>query len=1417
MIIDSRYQVITNLGTGLYASVFKVRDIRTDQIYSLKLFNHLEAGAFYEELNAESMHHITKLRHPNLLHIYNFGNWDTHIYYLAEFYQGTNLKNFRFNPQKYSMLYDLIVQIVYALDALHNQNILHKDIKPENIMYSIVDQKIRIKVLDYGFNKMDTERNQQRISGTLPYIAPEIYAGESGSPESDFYALGVTLYYILTQTLPFSQDQISEIIQGEYKNFFPKFIRNFVPDIPIELEKFVLKLIEKKPEDRFPNCHAIIQYINKIQKKRYLYTQKQATINFFKYGSYLVRNEYSNQLKGFVENIVQKNGKLITIIGGEGLGKGDILTLFKYSILNNNYYIFDYVCSTQNRDPFFALIKEFSSSALSNERKQIESSLISEKLKIYLEKSEIEASKLNETKDNLMQDFEYSKQFLMNLSEEKPLIFIIRNGQHLTEHTLEFLNHIAPEINNLPVMIIVSINDPEKIKKLKYAVRIMMKTLTPADTHDYLQKILRSDVTQDFSQELWDRTNGNPQFIVGILSDLIENKKLITDDKIHFDIDLSKYQLPEKIIHSIYKRMSHLSAVSYRYLQKLSCIHTPLNMELIMEMLQISKRTLYNLLSDAISNEILYKEGGVYKFNFREVKERFFNECPDFIKVDISNKLIEYHKSSANLDKETIKGLLLNCLITKDYESLLLFKRQLYKLYNSDYEQHNAFNEIYEILELTLSDKAPLRESDFRADLLSLICKAELTGSIEKAYNLVSSIKNKDNIFEYHFVLAALNMRLESFEKALELYQKSYNLAISGKQQTIALLDMVWIHIFKGEKAQAQSIIEQLSQYQLTNDLEVCFNDRKGLFISKFHNEEDAIEFLEEYLPKIQATNDQRIINRLSSLYSNLGNLYSNTKRYTEASKYYKLAQSLSEKINNQNQLSTIYNNIGDFYLKQGMTNNALDYFNKGKNLSKKLNNIRNLTLANVNFGEAYIKLGDFISAETYLEKARELSENSKNKNFYDSIMSNLATTKNKLYSFKEYLEFIEKEHLFELFDKKKSITPFHKTYIYYLCEVMQIEKVSEFLNANLKPSNTNNDEFLYQVKGIINLHKKEYQLAKANFEKSLAAANQIKSIYALTICYIRLAECNLKMNNINEAEENIKNAKIFVETHQFKYWGAVIQILKLQISLLRKETPLRSLLRQTIILNEKCEENRYHILNIDCLGLITQIYKELKATNLYKSNFNKYMTKVKDMARGIPDNEYKSYIAYRLPVQTPQQHLQLYQVTPRAKKDHESWQKELFALLRKDVINEIHYILEKFIKDNFAPQKYTIIYSKKSVSYDMFLSHSNFAIYVSSGIRETELEAYQQICINALNKRAVEKDTIDGKHVMVAPLWLRKSCYGCLIIEDNGELAFTNHETHTMEMFSIQLSALLIRVLEYENNEKTIKKMQEVMNLSKR
>ncbi|MDY6915922.1 MAG: serine/threonine-protein kinase, partial [Candidatus Cloacimonadota bacterium] len=443
MIIDSRYKVIEELGAGIWSTTYKVKDLRTENIYALKLFHNIESEELYEKFSAEDMHHITKIQHPNLLHVRDFGNFGKHIYYLSDFFDGYSFSDFKLRSSNMELLYDIVVQICYALNALHSQNIVHKGLRPTSVLYKTFNNSTEVKVSDFGFTRVEFDVSQQKLSKTLPYIAPEIYMGKKPRLQSDFYSLGVILYKITTNTFPYSIAQISDFMAGKEINLFPKFPRELNKEIPLGLERLILKLLERNPEDRFSDVSAIITFINQIQLKYYSFSRSWSIVHNIEFSDYLVREDYSHKLLDYVPIIESGNGKLISLIAGKGLGKNNVLTLFKYHLLTDKYFIFDYYCGPEHKDPFFALIKEFYHYVENNNQLKSDLSDISEKLKKYLFESEEVATFMEETEDDLSQDFKTSSSFLSHLSLEKPIIIIIRRAQYLAKEVIEFLNYIS--------------------------------------------------------------------------------------------------------------------------------------------------------------------------------------------------------------------------------------------------------------------------------------------------------------------------------------------------------------------------------------------------------------------------------------------------------------------------------------------------------------------------------------------------------------------------------------------------------------------------------------------------------------------------------------------------------------------------------------------------------------------------------------------------------------------------------------------------------------------------------------------------------------------------------------------------------------------------------------------------------------
>ncbi|MFC1888027.1 tetratricopeptide repeat protein, partial [Candidatus Cloacimonadota bacterium] len=1130
-IIDSRYKVIEELGSGLWGVVYKVRDIRTGKISALKLFKHLDTKSLYERFSAEQMHHITKIKHSNLVPVLDFGNFGKHVYYLRDYAKGNTLSAFKFNITNLDILYDIIVQICYGLNALHSQNIVHQDLKPANVVYSVKKNLVYVQIMDYGFTKIDLEKKQQLLSSTLPYVAPEIYLEKSPELRSDFYSLGVLLYKITTGILPYTIEQISSFITGDSYNLFPKFPRELNPEIPDGLEKLILRLLEKYPEDRFKDSQAIISYINNIQMKQYPFSLKWSIVNNIKFSDYIIREDYSHQLLEYIPIIQQGNGKLVVLIGGKGLGKTGILQLFRYHLLTDEFFIFDYECSYTHKDPFFALMKEFITYIKNNDKLKEDITSISSKLKEYLYKSEEDATDKVQSKEELNQDFITASNFISHLSEEKPLIFMIRAGQYLESVVIDFMNFISKNLTSLPVLIILAINDPRKIEGLIHPVQMNIEPLDLEQTKEYVTKLLKKVPPDDFLTGLWNRSNGNPLFIEQILIDLTEKRKIWKNEIFNFNFNFKNYKVPQDLLHSVYLRMAHLSEINYIHLQKLAFLHTPLSKNLIKHVLGINDKELFFLIKDGTNNEVIMEKDGFYQFCFSESIDRFQKEASKKILSTVSHRVIEYFEDKTITLIPILKGVIKHARYVRDYQSVRKFLLEIVDRYTQLNEHQKAFNELCNILELDFGGSFKPKKSEYIQDIMLLIKKSEWGVEENISEALKISVRKMPDIAEKHLLIGVFYFILEKYRIALSRFDKAGKEAITGRTKTVTLLKMAETYHAKQDILNLGLTIEALEELNLMEEYLIKFTSLKAIYLGFSGQIEEAINLIEDTLPKIQTGNDADYFADLGTLHNSLAYLYHKKKMLAEAEKNFLTAQKLWERINLVRKLGTVYNNLGDVSLVQGYTKTALVFFNKALKTCEKTNSKKITVLSLLNFGEAHIKLGQFVEAESYLTKALELTVTLEVSPFYTSIINNFAIAKSKINNFGYYIEFI-REHVPDILSGNlKMISPLTKTYFYFLYNIGAYNIIENLLRKyETLFLESKEYEFFYQVKGFIAIKKKRFDEAFPIVEKAFEFSQKNNSVYAQAINYIRFSECYLGTGDYKKAVEMSEQAKKICE-----------------------------------------------------------------------------------------------------------------------------------------------------------------------------------------------------------------------------------------------------------------------------------------------
>ena len=266
--LDARYEIQELIGVGGMSVVYRAYDIIEDKIVAIKILKDEFLGndEFIRRFKNESKA-IAVLSHENIVKVYDV-SFGTKIQYIVmEYINGITMKEF-ISQQKCINWSDAVYftkQILSALHHAHSKGVIHRDIKPQNIMLL---KDGTIKVTDFGiarFSRNDTQTMTDRAIGSVHYISPEQARGTVIDEKADIYSVGVVLYEMLTGKLPFEADNVVSvaIMQMQAK---PKKLREIKSDIPKGLEQITLHAMEKLPENRYNSANEMINDLIKIKE-----------------------------------------------------------------------------------------------------------------------------------------------------------------------------------------------------------------------------------------------------------------------------------------------------------------------------------------------------------------------------------------------------------------------------------------------------------------------------------------------------------------------------------------------------------------------------------------------------------------------------------------------------------------------------------------------------------------------------------------------------------------------------------------------------------------------------------------------------------------------------------------------------------------------------------------------------------------------------------------------------------------------------------------------------------------------------------------------------------------------------------------------------------------------------------------------
>lgn len=270
-VIGQRYKIISELGKGGMSDVYEARDVIFRREVALKIIKFENAKRIDNLIRFQNEARFSAaFNHPNIVKIYDYGEYNNLPYIVTEYVKGQTLRDVLDYKRCFSLneSSSIMLQLCDALIEIHSKNIVHRDIKPQNIYYA---SDGGIKLGDFGISILlgsgINVNENKKVMGTAQYLAPELVYGEKATFQSDIYAMGITFFELLTGRVPFDGKNPHDVAIMQVEKEVPSPL-SINPDLPKEVEYIIFKAVNKNLDERYKSVSEMKKDILSLYKNK---------------------------------------------------------------------------------------------------------------------------------------------------------------------------------------------------------------------------------------------------------------------------------------------------------------------------------------------------------------------------------------------------------------------------------------------------------------------------------------------------------------------------------------------------------------------------------------------------------------------------------------------------------------------------------------------------------------------------------------------------------------------------------------------------------------------------------------------------------------------------------------------------------------------------------------------------------------------------------------------------------------------------------------------------------------------------------------------------------------------------------------------------------------------------------------------
>jgi eukaryotic-like serine/threonine-protein kinase len=664
---NGRYQVKKMLGEGGKKKVYLAHDSLLDRdiaIYLIKTEKLDETGRTRITREAQAMAKLGD--HPNIASVYDYGEHEGQPYMVAPLLSGGDVEGLIKKAPDHKLAIDKTIEIAKSvckgLEFAHNKGIIHRDIKPGNVMLSADGTA---KVNDFGLAvSIDRSRLTQvgMMVGTVSYMPPEQAMGGQVSAKADLYSLGAMLYEMVTGRPPFVGDDSVAII-GQHINTPPVSPTWHRADLPPSLETLIMQLLEKDPEKRPASATLVLQALESIaaNKAKTVPTEKATPDENPLYRRVFVgREQELKQLQAAFDGAMSGQGALWMVSGEPGIGKTALCEqLSTYTTLRGGKTLVGHCYEEGSLSlPYLAFVEAMRSYVIDREPENLRKDLgsgVSDVARIVSEiskKLHVDPRKGENPEEDRYRLMQAVISFLASAAAIKPLLIVLEDLHDADKGTLEMLTYVSRNLSAARLLVVGTYRDVEvnrshplsaalaELRRVSTFGRVSLRGLNADEVHRMLEGIVRESVPWSLAEAVHRQTEGNPLFVQEVVRYLAEQKLLaVSSGKTKAADATVDISIPEGLRDVIGKRLSLLSRDCNQLLSVASIIGREFSLDTLRGVAGIQEKAFVDALKEAVRLSVVEERPQVglvrYRFTHAFFRQTLYEEmiAPERLKL----------------------------------------------------------------------------------------------------------------------------------------------------------------------------------------------------------------------------------------------------------------------------------------------------------------------------------------------------------------------------------------------------------------------------------------------------------------------------------------------------------------------------------------------------------------------------------------------------------------------------------------------------------------------------------------------------------------------------------------------------------------------------------------------------------------